>query len=332
MNTNVIYLTAAVQQPELDPVLSAAAAFMLEWQRGHLKPLPTLYRSLERHAYQLNDASKEMMAAAQTSEAYLRTTNMGRIIQRAEVRGVTPSVISLVQSTINTVRSNLTIQTAELKSSLKHVSALPALDASRDQARLLQEQASVQTILAARNAELEVESAKLEAMQAALAALEAIDVEVKFDGMLPTPEQLAALALPGGQAAVLAEAAAKALKDLEKAIGQLIGNLNYGRLQDERRQQAGTVRTLKQEIAEAGQALRQCQLQLKALEIIPSLLEMRSGWMAAVNVLIVAMEGFGNRLSMAKPQDVEALRDIEAVFTALLAYQRSVIKQISDAF
>lgn len=50
MNAKVSYLSPASQQPVLDDILSTTRVFLLEWQQGNLKPLPTLYESIERHA------------------------------------------------------------------------------------------------------------------------------------------------------------------------------------------------------------------------------------------------------------------------------------------
>ncbi|ANY87957.1 MULTISPECIES: alpha-xenorhabdolysin family binary toxin subunit B [Pseudomonas] len=332
MNAKVSYLSPSSQQPKLDEILLTARAFLLEWQQGNLKPLPALYESIERHAKFLNSATERMATQALRMEAELHASGMEDIVDAIEDIGEDPELLLIAQETTNKVLSNLTLQIRGIKNASIDLSGLSAPDASRDEARLLRQQMELETTSAVLKAEIDAESSKIEALHTALKALEAIDVEIKFDGQVPTPEQLAALAVPGGQIALLSEAAAQALKDLEKTLGKLSSDFNYSRLQAERRQLALRLRTLQQNLTANGRNLAVCRQQLKALEHVPVLVAQRKACLIALNVLALALESFFNLLKNAPGKRIEDLRAIDALFKVLLAYQRSMIKQISNAF
>lgn len=332
MNAKVSYLSPASQQPVLDDILSTTRVFLLEWQQGNLKPLPTLYESIERHAKFLDSITKRMATQALRMEAELHASGLEDIVDALEDIGEDPELLFIAQETINKVLSNLTIQISGVKNASTELSALSAPNASRDEARLFRQQMELETTSVALKAEIDAESSKIEALHTALKALEAIDIEVKFDGLIPTPEQLAALAVPGGQIALLSEAAAQALKNLEKTLGQLSADLNYSRLQAERRQLTLGLRTLQRDLAANSRTLATCRQQLKALENVPRLVAQRKACLIALNALSMALGSFYNLLKNAKYKGIEDLRAIEAFLKTLLAYQRSMIKQISNAF
>lgn len=332
MNAKVSYLSPASQQPELAEVLSTARAFMLEWQQGSLKPLPALYESIERHAKLLDTVTKRMVTQALRVEAGLQSSGLEDIVDALEDIGEDPELLFIAQETINNVLSNLTIQISAVKNASTELSALSAPDASRDEARLFRQQMELETTSVALKAEIDAESAKIEALHTALKALEAIDIEVKFDGLIPTPEQLAALAVPGGQIALLSEAAAQALKNLEKTLGQLSADFNYSRLQAERRQLTLGLRTLQRDLAANDRKLAVCRQQLKTLENVPVLVAQRKACLIALNALSMALGSFFNLLKNAQYKRIEDLRAVDALFNVLVAYQRSMIRQISNAF
>lgn len=330
MNDNVIYMTPA-QQPELDRILATAVAFLRAWQEGRLKPMPLLHEALERHARLMKETSENLQADAQSLESKLNINPLDDIIE-ALAGFEDEELWSMAQGEIQEVLSRLARQVSRLRAARTDLMALPVLDSTKDEARLSKLQTQLGIGQVELDAEIEVEKAKVEAVRAALQALEAIDVEVKFEGLVPTPEQLAALALPGGQAALLAEAATKALKDLEKIVGLLVSGQHYSQLQDERRRLADNLDSLgKQKLAQSKE-LTDCQQQLKALEGVPPLLTQRSEWDTAVNGLTLSLDTSLSELKGTTAKDVEGLQNIATQFNSLVAYQRSILDQIRNGF
>ncbi|WMW07219.1 alpha-xenorhabdolysin family binary toxin subunit B [Pseudomonas entomophila] len=330
MNDNVIHMTPA-QQPELDRILATAVAFLRAWQEGRLKPMPLLHEALERHAKLMKETSENLQADAQKLEAKLNINPLDDIIE-ALAGFEDEELWSMAHGEIQDVLTRLALQVSRLRAARTDLLALPALDPTSDETRLSKRQTQLESGQVELDAEIKVEEGKLEAVRAALQALEAIEVEVKFEGLVPTPEQLAALALPGGEAALLAEAATKALKDLEKIVGLLVSGQHYSRLQDERRRLAGNLDSLKERQLAQSKELAECLRQLTALEGVPPLLAQRSDWSTAVNGLTLSLDTFLSELKGTTPQDVAGLQNIADLFNSLLAYQRSILGQIRDGF
>lgn len=330
MNDNVIYMTPA-QQPELDRILATAVAFLRAWQEGRLKPMPLLHEALEQHARLMKAASENLQADAQSLESKLKTNPLNDIID-ALAKFEDEELWSMAHDEIQEVVSRLARQVSNLRVASTDLMALPMLNSTNDEARLSRLQTQLESSQVTLDAEIEVDQGKLEAVQAALRALEAIEVEVKFEGLVPPPEQLAALALPGGKAALLAEAVTKALKDLEKIVGLLVSGQHYSKLQDERRRLADSLASLNGQKLAKSKELAECLRQLAALEGVPPLLTQRSEWSTAVNGLTLSLDTFLSELKGTTPQDVEGLQNIAVMFNSLLAYQRSILDQVRSGF
>ncbi|OFS71628.1 hypothetical protein HMPREF3173_17550 [Pseudomonas sp. HMSC08G10] len=180
MNAKVSYLSPASQQPALDDILSTTRVFLLEWQQGNLKPLPTLYESIERHAKFLDSMTKRIATQALRMEAELHASGLEDIVDALEDIGEDPELLFIAQETINKVLSNLTSQISGVKNASTELSALSAPNASRDEARLFRQQMELETTSVASKAEIDAESSKIEALHTALISLNICQVSRTF--------------------------------------------------------------------------------------------------------------------------------------------------------
>lgn len=329
MNDNVSYLSGG-QMPDVHAMSTAVHAFLDAFQKQKLAFQPTLHDGVERHARLLDENQRKLKLGLQALLAQLSEAPLRFILDELET-GDDGDLFSLAQELRDDVLKPLTQVITLLKADRDGFSALPALDASRERSRLEKTEKILREATGHLSQLLEDEQTKRAALSAAIEALEAKEVNLDLSGLVPTSDQLSALAVPGAEAKLALDAAIQAMKDLEKIMGSIIEGIRYSELQDCRREVTRRVADLEREISDKTRQIKEVEHQQKMLDVVPELLGYAAGWLSSVQAIIRSMEALFIKLKGSSASNVQGVKDLDAVFAEILNYGKGLLSLMNTA-
>ncbi|MBA1203412.1 alpha-xenorhabdolysin family binary toxin subunit B [Pseudomonas capeferrum] len=327
MTNKVTFLHAQPETLDLSKVLAATNAYTQVWQQGTFKFLPVLQESLERHMKLFLNCRQNMAHNALRVVAQLRSEPLRDLLEILQQEGDDPEILGIAQDTLDGILRKLREQVAHLACEQRALSSLPFYDATSGKTHLTgglvaQRESQRQVALL-----LEHEQQKLTALEQSLTTLEANGIETRFEGVVPSLEQLSALAAPGGEVVVTAQAVSKAVEELKTLLGDLVEGMRYSQLQKERRSRRNRVRDLRKQLDEVSGAIKQGQNNLESLDALPELLERRNEWTSGLERVRVVLESFAGQFEQQRIQDREHVRQLDASLRELLAYEYELLNQ-----
>lgn len=327
MTDTITFLRAQPETPDLSKVIAATHAYTRMWQQGTFKFLPLLQESLERHMKLLLNCNQNMTRNALRVVAELRPQPLRDLLDMLEDEGDDPEILSIAQETLDGMLKKLSEQVSHLVAEQRALASLPIYDVSASRNRLTNAMQAQQSNHGQMTALLESEQQQLAALEQALATLEANGIETRFDGVVPSLEQLKTLAVPGGEAVAAAQAISKAVEELKTLIGDLVEGMRYSQLQSERRIKRSHVRDLRKQVDELARTVKQGQDNLNSLGAVPELEAHRGEWATGLNRVRAALEGFYAQFKHQRLQSGEHVRQIDASLQGLLAYEYELLNQ-----
>lgn len=326
MNDKISVLHTRANPPELGSVLGATRSFTEAWQRGELKFQPVIHESLERHMKLFINCAEVMARNAQRVVAEIANDPLRDILDALE-DGDDEDVLAIAGEVANTVKSLLATQVAHLGKEQQALATLAAPAWSRDEQRLLKQQQDQANLHTQVSAEHDREKHSQSAIEQAIATLEAQGLQTRFGGVVPSAQDLAKLAVPGAEAAAMADAVNTAVEQLQTLLGDVVEGMRYAQLQQERRAARERVANLARQVRELDQRQQVVSAQLAALLTMPRLHEQRIEWDAGINVVRQALANFVPRIGTAAPSNVAQVQALDDTFKQLLAYQRQLLEQ-----
>lgn len=326
MNDKISVLPTRANPPELGNVLGATRGFTEAWQRGELKFQPVIHESLERHMKLFINCAEQMARNAQRVVAEISSEPLRDILDVLE-EGDDEEMLAIAGEVAETVRSLLGTQVAHLGKEQQALGTLAALAWARDEQRLLKQQQDQASLHSQVSAEHDREKHNQATIEQAIATLEAHGLQTRFGGVVPSAQDLAKLAVPGGEAAAIADAVNKAVEQLQTLLGDAVEGMRYAQLQQERRAARERVAQLARHVREIDQRQLVSSAQLAALQTLPRLHEQRTEWDAGINAVRQALATFVPRIGSAAPSSVAQVQALDDIFKQLLAYQRKLLEQ-----
>ena len=328
---DISVLPTSTQTPDYGKVLAATKRYTQTWQRETFKFIPLLHESLARHM-QLFIACRQGLARnAQRLIAELRNDPLRDILD-ALGEGEPDELLSLAQETLQDVRTKLAAQLAHARGEHRALAGLPVYDTTADRSRIQADLGRGEVSQRQLAALLEQHQEQLDSLEAAIRVFEENGLQTRFEGVIPSTEQLAKLAAPGGEALLTAEAIGKAIERLETLFGDLAKGMRFSQLLEERAARARQIGEVRQNLRQLSQRKAEQANWLETLATLPALLELRSDWASGMDRICIALENFHDRLqarTLASDADVRALQN---ELRALLTYQAALMQQDRDAF
>lgn len=330
MRDNISYMSGAAV-PNVKEMIEAARFYMSTWQQGDLAFQAQLQEVLARHNQLLDKAQQVTGKDARNVVALISGSVLEPLLEEL-ANDADEEVLQLGAELRDDVSQSLSVFTDHLRGSRAALSSLPLLEGKKDESRLA---AQKQSLLAAQDLlaiEVEVEQEKLRSIVAVINALEAKELKLDLGNLVPTSEQLAAMSIPGGEAKVAMDTAAKAMEELEKILGNLLEGMRYSELQAQRRDINSKLQGLQADAKTNARAIADIEKNLQALQVLPDLLEHRQCWLEDSQKLVLALEAQVGRLRGCKVNTVQDIESLAGNFEELKAYYNSLLSQLNGAF
>ncbi|MGF6393190.1 alpha-xenorhabdolysin family binary toxin subunit B [Pseudomonas plecoglossicida] len=329
MNDNVSYLSGE-KLPDVQAMNMAVSAFLGVFQKQQFAFQPTLHDLIKRHASLLDENQNNVRLGLKALLAQLSDEPLQLVLEGLE-KGDDADLLSLAQELRDDVLTPLASVINCLKADSDGFSSLPTIDGSTERSHLEKNGTALQEEIGRLSKLVEDEQKKRATLSDAIKALEAKEVKLDLSGLVPTSEQLSALAVPGAEAKLALDAATKAMKDLEKMMGSLLEGMQYSELQERRREVIKRVADLEREVSDKSRQIKDIERQQTMLDVIPELLAYAAGWVSTVRAIIGSLEGQCARLKGASIADVQDVNKLNALFAEILNYNKSLLDLISKA-
>ncbi|PJY95169.1 alpha-xenorhabdolysin family binary toxin subunit B [Pseudomonas donghuensis] len=336
MNDNVVALSASLNVPDMDKILSVVSAYSAFWEQRRFGFLPLLHESVERHYKGMQRYVDGLAKNSEVLAVTIKSYQLDELIDDFREASGDPEeeefFLEELQISKNKIAAELDVVVSGVMTATKSIASLPVYDASRDQASYLETQERLASRLQALTDTLNGKRENLVELEKAIGVFEANGIEQLFQGKLPTVEQLQGLVAQGATTAGAAVAVEQALEALGKLMEGVQQGMQYSRLQDQRRALRTEVNELIAEQREKEQRATQVKGYLQALVEYSVLKPKRLEWLAEKQKIHVQLETVASQLRRIELDSFEGALAFNQLLKQLLAYVQHIVFQFRRAF
>ncbi|QBF28186.1 hypothetical protein EXN22_21780 [Pseudomonas tructae] len=336
MSDNVVALSAALDVPNMDKILSVVSAYSAFWEQRTFSFLPLLHESVERHYKGMQRYAEGLAKHSEVLAVTIKSYQLGELLESFREDLGDPEEEKFFLEELQISKDKLAVKLDAVVSGVvtasKAIASLPVYDASRDQASYLETQERLASSLQALTDTLNGKRENLAEFERAIGVFEANGIEQLFQGKLPTVQQLQGLVAQGATTAGAAVAVEQALEALGKLMEGVQQDMQYSRLQDQRRALRTEVNELIAEQRKKEQRANQVKAHLQALSEYAVLTSGRREWLVEMQQIRLQLEAVSNQLRRIKLGSFEEAQAFNQLLEKLIAYVKSIVSQFCQAF